>query len=156
GCRFGGILPAITVYLIEVLSLRVVRFQVVIADRPSRRYSAVVTQSAEVLFAQAEQRCPIELGIAADVIVGVRMKFLAVFVEPGFFGVVMRVYVYDLRVPVCLLAGDVVAALQNQDPFPRRRQVVSERPAAGAGSNDDYVVSVVIHVANPPFAPQKM
>src|SRR5215469_8366486 len=93
GWRFGGILPAIAVYLIEVFCLRVVRFQIVIADRPRRGDSAVVAQLAEVFLPQAEKRRTIELGISAHVIVCVRMKFFPILVEPGFFGVVMGVYV---------------------------------------------------------------
>ena len=84
------------------------------------------------------------------------MEFLAVLIEPGFFGVVVGVHIDDLRVPVCFLAGNVVAALKNQDPLSGWRQVVGEGSTAGAGSDDDHVVMIVRHDANPPFAPQKM
>src|SRR5215813_5696543 len=87
GGRFGGILPAIAMYLVEIFSLRVVWLQIVIADRPRRRDSAVVAQLAEVFFPQAEERRAVELGVAAYAIICVRMKFFPVLVEPGFFGV---------------------------------------------------------------------
>ena len=44
---------------------------------------------AEVFLAQTEQRGAVELGIAADVVIGVRMQVLAVFVAPDFLGVVL-------------------------------------------------------------------
>ena len=84
------------------------------------------------------------------------MQILAVLIEPGFLGVVVGVHVDDLRVPVRFLAGNVVAALKNQDPLSGWRQVVGERSAASAGSDDDYVVAIVGHDANPPLAPQNM
>src|ERR1700758_651257 len=84
------------------------------------------------------------------------MQLLAVLVQPGFLGVVVCIHVDDLRVPVCFLARNVVAPLQNKDPLPRWRQAVGERSAASAGSDDDYVVTIVSHDANPPLAPQKM
>src|SRR6516165_8254038 len=108
GWRFGGILPAIAVYLIEILRLCVIRLQIVIADWPRRGDATVVAQLAEVFLPQAKECRAIELGVAAHVIVGVRMKLLAVLIEPGFFGVVMGIYVHNLGVPICLLAANIV------------------------------------------------
>src|SRR5262249_25375091 len=84
------------------------------------------------------------------------MEFLAIFVEPVLFGVVVGVDVDDLGVPVRLLAGDEVATLEDENAFPGRCQVIGKRPTAGASANDDYVIAIVVHDANPPFAPQKM
>ena len=42
----------------------------------------MVAQLAEIFLAQAEQSRAVELGVAADVVVGVRMEFLAVLVAP--------------------------------------------------------------------------
>ena len=84
------------------------------------------------------------------------VQILAVLIEPGFLCVVVGVHVDDLRVPIRFLAGNVVAALKNQDPLSGRRQVVGERPAARTGSDDDHVIAIVVHDANPPLAPQKM
>ena len=116
----------------------------------------MVAQFAEILFAQTEQSSAVKLRVAAHVIVGVRVEILAVLVKPGLLGVVVAVHVDDLGVPVCLLARNVVAALENQDPLSGRRQVVGERSATRTGSDDDYVVAIVGHDANPPLAPQKM
>ena len=41
---------------------------------------------AEVLFAKAEERRAVELGVAADVVVGVRVQLLAVAIAPDLFG----------------------------------------------------------------------
>src|SRR5229473_1500709 len=156
GRRFGRIFSAVSVHLIEILSLRVVRLQIVITKRPRGRDSAVVAQFAEILFAQTEQSSTIKLRVTTHVIVSMRMQFLTVLIEPGFLGVVVAVHVDDLRVPVCFLAGNVVAALKNEDPLSGRRQVVGERSAARTGSDNDHVVAIVGHDANPPLAPQKM
>src|SRR5208337_449368 len=76
--------------------------------------------------------------------------------KPGFFGVVVGVDVDDLRIPVGFLAGNVVAALKDQKSLSGWRQVISESSTTRAGSDDDHVVVIVAHDANPPFAPQKM
>ena len=55
-------------------------------------------------------------------------------------GVVLRLDVDRARVPVVLLARDVVAALENQDALARGRQAIGQRSAAGAGADDDDVV----------------
>src|SRR5208283_2736551 len=144
------------VHLIEIFGLRIVWLQIVVADRPSGRDATLVTQFAEILLAQPEQRSTVKLGVAADVIIGMRMEFLAILIEPGLLCVVMAVDVDDLRIPVRFLAGNIVTALKDQYPFPGRRQVIGERSAARAGSDDDHVVVIVSHDANPPLAPQKM
>src|SRR5713101_4308049 len=154
--RFSRIFSAVSVHLIEILSLRVIRLKIVIGDRPRRRDAAAVAQLSEILFAQTEKSSTIELGITTHAIISVRMQVLAVLVKPGFLGVVMGVDVHDLGVPVCFFAGHIVAALENQDPLSGGRKVVGERSATGASSDDDHVEAIVGHDANPPFAPQKM
>src|SRR5271165_2016726 len=156
GRWFGRIFSTIAVHLIEVLSLGVIRFQIVVADRPSGRDAAVVAQLAEIFLAQPEQSSTVKLGVAADVVVGMRMKFLAILVEPRLFGVVVGVDVDGLRIPVRFLARNVVAALKDQYSLSGRRQVIGERSPTCAGSDDDHVVVIVTHDANPPLAPQKM
>src|SRR6266849_11123824 len=55
GFWFGRIFSAVPVYLIEILGQRVVRLQLVIADRPCWRDATVVAQFADSLFAETEQ-----------------------------------------------------------------------------------------------------
>ena len=45
------------------------------------------------------------------------MQLLTVRVAPQFFGVVLGIDINGLRVPVVLLAGDVITALKNEDPL---------------------------------------
>src|SRR5271157_4752464 len=156
GRRFGRILSAVPMHLIEILGLGVVRLQIVVADRPGGRDTAVVAQFAEIFLAQPEQSSTVKLGVAADVVIGMRMEFLAILVEPRLFRAVVGVDVDDLRIPVRFLAGNVVTALKNQDALTGRSQVISDRSTTRAGSDDDYVVVIVTHDANPPLAPQKM
>src|SRR5206468_13127206 len=109
-----------------------------------------------IFFAQPEQRGAVKLGVAANVVICVGVQFLDILIKPGLFGVVMGVHVDDLGIPVRYLTRNTVATFENQDPLTGRGHVVGERSATRAGSNDDYVVTIVGHDANPPFAPQKM
>src|ERR1700758_1324216 len=72
-CRFRRIFAAIAVHLEKVFGLRVVRFQLVVTDRPGGRDSAVMTNLLEILLAQAEQRSTIEFRVATHIIIGVGM-----------------------------------------------------------------------------------
>ena len=70
----GRVLAADAVHLVELLGLRVVRLEHVVADRPGGRDPAVVLQLAEVLLAQPVQRGAVELGRAADEVVDLRLE----------------------------------------------------------------------------------
>src|ERR1700746_2923977 len=54
--RFGRIFSAVSVHLIQILGLRVVRLQIVIAERPRGRDASAGAQFAEIFFAETEQR----------------------------------------------------------------------------------------------------
>ncbi len=136
GRRFRWILATIAVHLIEILGLRVIRLQIVIAYRPCGRDAAMVAEFAKIFFPQTEQRGTVELRIAAHVVICVGVKFFAVLIKPGLFGVVMSVHVDDLGIPVRFLTRNIVATFENQDPLTGRGQVVGERSATRAGSND--------------------
>ena len=69
-------------YLVEVLSLGVIRLKLVVTDGPRRRDTTVMAQLAEVALTQAEQGGAVELGIATDVVIGVGMKIVAILVAP--------------------------------------------------------------------------
>src|SRR6266849_5122818 len=77
------------------------------------------------------------------------MKLLAVLVEPDLPGVVLGVDIHGLRAPVVLLARDVVAALQDEDPLSGGRQMMCQRSSAGSGADDDHIVVAVVHVRSP-------
>ena len=98
----------------------------------------------EIALAQAEQDPAVDLGVAADEVLGVRSERDPVLVVPAFGRDVALAVEHLLRVPVLALAREVAAALEKQDVLARRREPVRERAAAGAGADDDHVV--VVHV----------
>src|SRR5262249_60239546 len=102
--RLGRIDTTLAVDQIEVLSLRVVRLELVVADWPCRRDAAVVANLAEVLMAKAKERSAVELRVATDVVVRVRMERFAILVLPDFFGVIFCFDVDRSRTPVVLFA----------------------------------------------------
>src|SRR5271157_2897294 len=140
----AGFTAALAMHLVEVLGLRVVGLEIVVGDGPCRRNPAMMVQLAEVALAQAKQRRAVEFGIAADVVVGVRMKVVSVLVEPRLVGVVVGIDIDHFGVPVRLFAGNIITALQNKDALARRRKMIRQRASPGACSDDDYVVVVVI------------
>ncbi len=147
--RFGGVLAARPVHFVELLGLRVVGLHLLVGDRPCGGDAAVVAQLAEVLFAHPVQRRAVQLGGAPDVVVDLRLEGLAGGVIPGVGG---DVAVLDEHVggrPVLRLAGQPVAALEQQDALARRREVARERAAARAAADDDDVVGVH-HLASAP------
>src|SRR6266699_1988114 len=104
-----------------------------------------MTQLAEVLFAQTEQRRAIELCVPANIVVGMGMQILPVAILPHFLGAVLALQVYNRRTPVVLFARDIVAPFEKKDLLSGRRQLGGERSAPGAGSDDDDVVMVIGH-----------
>src|SRR3974390_3389151 len=95
---------------------------------------------AEDLPAKAKQPCAIEFGVSADVGIRVGMERLSILVVPMLFGLVLAFEVDKLRIPVCFLAGNEVASLQDEDLLVRRRKAIGQRAAAGAAANDDDIV----------------
>src|SRR3989475_340849 len=106
-----GILFPAAVHLVELLGLRVIRLQVLVRDRPRGREAAPMLDLPKVLPAEAEQRGAIELSVAANPVVGVRVELSTLRVPPYFLGVVFPLQVDRLRTPVVLLSWDVVASL---------------------------------------------
>jgi hypothetical protein len=68
------------------------------------------------------------------------MKVVAILVLPGGLGLVLVFYEDGLRAPVVFLAWEVAVALDHQDSFAARCELVGQCPAAGAGPDDDDVV----------------
>src|SRR6266571_7834917 len=103
-----------------------------------------MTNLAEVFFAQTEQCRTVELRVAADKIVRVRMQLFAINVAPRFFRVVLAFEVNGARAPVVLLARHVIAAFEQKDLLTGGREFVSERDATRARADNDYVVLIVV------------
>jgi len=148
GRRLRWILAPCSVHLVELLGLRVVGLQLVVRDRPGRRDAVVVAQLAEVLLAQPVKGCPVELGCTADEVVNLGLELLAAAVVPGVGADISVLGEDGLRCPVLRLPTQPVAALEQKDPLAGRCEMAGERPAAGAGSDDDHVV-VLGHVLAP-------
>src|SRR5262245_28993050 len=98
---------------------------------------------AEIFCAQAKQRRSEEFGVDADVVIRVRMEFLAVFVAPDFFGLVFPFEVDRAWIPIVLLARHVVAAFKNQNFLSGWSEFVGQSPTAGAAADDNYVVMIL-------------
>src|SRR5687767_24591 len=104
--RLGRIVPAAAMDVVKPLGLEVVGFHLIIGDRPCGGDSAVVPKLAEVLHAHAEQRRTVKLGVAADVVISVRVELLALLVAPAFLGVVFALKVDSARLPVVPFTRD--------------------------------------------------
>src|SRR5438034_11413941 len=98
-----------------------------------------MAQLAEVALAQPEQRGAVELRVAPDVVVRVRVEFLSFLVPPLFLRAVAALEHDGLGVPVLFLAGNVVAALEQPDALAGAREPVAQRAAARAGADADDV-----------------
>src|SRR5947209_9464168 len=100
---------------------------------------------AEVFRAEAEQGGAVELRVAADVVVLLGGELVAAGVLPSLVGHVLGVDEHGVGVPVVALAGEVVAALEQQDALARGRELPREGSPAGAAADDDDVVVIVGH-----------
>src|SRR5262245_893971 len=97
---------------------------------------------SEIFTAQSEKRSAVELGVAADIIVRVRVEGVTFLVVPDFSGVVLGLDVDGPRFPVVFLSRHEASAFEQQNLFARRREPVSERPAPRSRANDDHVVMI--------------
>ena len=97
---------------------------------------------AEILPAQPEQRRPVHLGVAADVIMNPGMEGAAVAAVPGLLGLVLRLNEYRGRIPILPLPRQIIPALQQQDAFARRGEPVSQRAPSRAAADNDEIVTV--------------
>ena len=78
----GRVLARLAVHQVDALGLGVVRLEIRIGERPSGGDPAVVAHLAEVALAQPEQDRAVELRVAADEVLLMRMELLAVLVQP--------------------------------------------------------------------------
>ena len=130
--RLGRVLAGLAVDEVEPLGLGVVGLEIGVGDRPGGGDAAVVLDLLEVALAKAEQDAAVDLGVAADEVLGVRAERDAVLVIPALGGDVPLAAEDLLGVPVLGLAREVAAALEQEDLLARRREAVRERAAARA------------------------
>src|SRR4029434_5763371 len=98
---------------------------------------------AEIFPSQPEQRRAVEFSVSANVIIRVRMERFSILVAPFFFRLILASHIDRARIPVGLLAGNIVAAFQNENAFPGRCERVHKSSTARAGPDDDDVVVLV-------------
>ena len=143
GRRLGRIASPQPVDVVHLLGLGVIRLQVLIVDRPRWRDAIVVADLLEVPLPQAIERGAEHLAGAADEIVHLRLKRLAVAVVPGVGRDVAVLLENGRRIPVQRLALEPVAALKNQNALPRGRELACQRTAARSAADDDDVEMLV-------------
>src|SRR5262245_60960440 len=102
--------------MIKMFRLRVIRFQLVILDRPRRGNSAVMLDGAKVFAPQPKKRGAVEFRVAANTVIGMRMEFLPLPVVPDLFGLILAFNVHSPSAPVVLFARHVVTALEQKNP----------------------------------------
>jgi hypothetical protein len=141
--RLGRVFAGLAVDEVESLGLGVVRLEIGVGNWPGGGDAAVVLDLLEVAFTKAQQDAGVDLGVAADEVLGVRAKRDAVLVIPA-LGCHIPLAAEDLfRLPVLELPREVAAALEQEDLLAGRREAVRERAAARAAADDDHVV--VLH-----------
>src|SRR5439155_15054896 len=96
----------------------------------------------------------VELGVAADVVVLLGGELVALPVSPLLVGRVLPLQEDGGGIPVVTLAREVVAALEQQNALPGRRQLPRQRSAARAAPDDDDVVVIGCrHDVRLPYSP---
>jgi hypothetical protein len=128
--------------LVDALSLPIERLEFVVTDGPGAGFAAVVRELTEVLFPEADQGRPVELGVTAHPVMDTWVKLLPVLVEPGFVRLVAGFSVHGRGAPVFLLPWQKAASFEDQDLLPGRSEGASQCTAARTGTNDDDVVVV--------------
>src|ERR1044072_6842456 len=103
-----------------------------------------MTHFAKILLAHSKERRAIKFGIAANIIIGVRMEFFAVPIAPLFFGIVFRFRHYSFGAPIVFFARQKSAAFEEQNAFAGWRQRISEGASAGPRPDNNYVIMVFI------------
>ncbi len=111
--RLRGVFAALTVHEIEAFGFLVIRFELVIGDRPSGRDSVFVRDLFEIFFTQTQERGAEDLGVSAYQIRLAGPKFSPFFGQPFFIRVVDFLAEYFLRVPVIFGPNEKFAALEN-------------------------------------------
>ena len=136
-------MPAQAMDVVHLLGLGIIRLEVRVADRPRRRDAVIVLDLAKIFFPQPVERRPEQFCRAADEIMHLRLKRPAVAIVPALRRDVAVLHEQGCRVPVLRLALEPIAALENEDALPRRREVSRQRAAARAAANDDDVEALI-------------
>jgi hypothetical protein len=104
--------------MIELLSFRVVGFHILVAERPGRRDTIVVTQFAEIFLALAIERCSVAFGRPTYEIVNLWLERPAIFIGPDIRRDIAILFEDRFGLPVLELPWEPVTTLKQQDAFP--------------------------------------
>ena len=138
--RYRRCSSEVAVHVKELLGAGVIGFQIGIGDGPRRRYPAFVVDDSEVLGTHAKQRRAIDFRLSPHKVGLLWVQFLAIFIQPGFLGVIAVIQENRGGIPVQFFLRHERTPLQNENILPGLSQVESKRSAAGAGSDNDCVV----------------
>src|SRR5262249_3168135 len=89
-----------------------------------------------------QQHTGVDLGVAADEVLGVRAERDAVLVIPALGGHVPLAAEDLFGLPVLEFPREVAAALEHEDLLAGRRETLRQRPAARAAADDAHVVGL--------------
>ena len=128
----------------ELFRAGIIRLHIGVGDGPRGRDAALVPDDAEIFGAHAEHGRAVHFGLAAHEIRLLRVELLAVFILPGFLGVIAVVEEDRGGIPVELFLRQEGAALQDQDLLAGLGEVQGERSAARSGADDNRVKFVCV------------
>ena len=142
--RFRRIRARLAMHVVHRLGPVVVRRQRVVVDRPRGRDAVFVFDDVEILASKPIEHGAPELGVAADVVVGVGPERVTLLVEPLFSRSISQLAPHDGRVPVGGFTRNHAASFQDQDGRTRAGERASDGAAARATA-DDHDVEVLGH-----------
>src|SRR5579871_657124 len=143
--RVGRVDPALAVHLVEALCFGIVRFKILISERPGRGSSAMMLDLAEILLAQAKQRRTVHLRIAAHPVVDAGMERPSIPPIPGLFGLIPCIDEDRAGIPVFSFTRQKVTAFEEEDPLAARCKSMGECASPRTGADDDGVVTFADH-----------
>src|SRR5215831_19557440 len=148
--RVSRVDPMLAMYLVELLGFAIVRFEILIGQRPSRGSPAVMFDLAEILPAQAKQRRAVHLGIAAHPIVDPGMERSAILAVPGLLRLILRIDEDGGGIPIFSFPRQKVTTFQEQDLLAAGGEPVREGASPRARADDDDVVMLAGHGGSAP------
>jgi hypothetical protein len=102
----------------------------------------MMAQLSKIFLSQPEESGTIKFRVSSDAIVCVWMERSSGFVLPDLLCLIFTFDIDGAGRPVGFFARHVVASFEKQYSLARRRQRISERPAACTGADDDDVVLI--------------
>ena len=142
--RAVGIGAGAAMHPVQLLGPLVVGRQLVVAHFPGGHRTLLQGLPRKLPLAHPLQHRPPDLAVAAEGVDGLGVEGIAIGAEPHLAGVV-AVLAEQIHIGHILIGqGHGTAALEQQHPPPRGRQLAHQRAAAGATADHDHVVVLVV------------